>query len=98
MERFEVHVAAAPTPFDRNLSCQKFLNHQRISGWKSRAPTNANGDLEEADEVGEDEEGSGVVDPLQETKEDEGAAVDDEAGREDRLHPPYWKVFSHQRP
>ena len=59
----------------------------------SRAPTNANGDLEEADEVGEDEEGSGVVDPLQETKEDEGAAVDDEAGREDPVKKqlPHWR-------
>ena len=45
--------------------------------------------LKEADKVGEDEEGGGAVDPLQEAEEDEGAAVDDEAGREDRLHPPY---------
>ena len=46
-------------------------------------------DLKESDEIGEDEEGGGVVDPLEEAKEDEGAAVDDEAGREDGLHPPY---------
>ena len=45
--------------------------------------------LEESDQVGEDEEGSGVVDPLEEAKEDEGAPVDDEPRWEDRLHPPY---------
>ena len=45
--------------------------------------------LEEADQVGEDEEGSGVVDPLEEAEEDEGAPVDDEPRWEDRLHPPY---------
>ena len=45
--------------------------------------------LEESDQVGEDEEGSGVVDPLEEAEEDEGAPVDDEPRWEDRLHPPY---------
>ena len=45
--------------------------------------------LKEADQVGEDEEGSGVVDPLEEAEEDEGAPVDDEPRWEDRLHPPY---------
>ena len=46
-------------------------------------------DLEEADEVGEDEEGCGVGDPLQETEQDEGAAVNDEPGWENCLHAPY---------
>ena len=45
--------------------------------------------LKEADQIGEDEEGGGVVDPLEEAKEDESAAVNDEASREDGLHPPY---------
>ena len=53
--------------------------------------------LEEADQVGEDEEGSGVVDPLEEAEEDEGAPVDDEPRWEDRLHPPYWEVLPHKR-
>ena len=39
-----------------------------------------------------------MVDPLEEAKEDESAAVDDEASREDGLHPPYRKVLSHKRP
>ena len=47
------------------------------------------GHLKEADEIGEDEEGGGVVDPLEEAKEDEGTAVDDEASGEYCLHPPY---------
>ena len=50
------------------------------------SPTNH---LKEADQVGEDEEGGGVVDPLEEAKEDEGPTVDDEAGRKYRLHSPY---------
>ena len=45
--------------------------------------------LEESDQVGEDEEGCGVVDPLEEAKEDEGATVNDEASWKYRLHPPY---------
>ena len=51
--------------------------------WKRRVH------LKEADEIGEDEEGGGVVDPLEEAKEDESAAVDDEARWEYCLHPPY---------
>ena len=47
------------------------------------------GHLKEADEIGEDEEGGGVVDPLEEAKEDEGATVNDEASWKYRLHPPY---------
>ena len=53
--------------------------------------------LKEADKVGEDEEGGGAVDPLQEAEEDEGAPVDDEPRGEDRLHTPYRKVLAHQR-
>ena len=45
--------------------------------------------LKEADEVGEDEEGGGAIDPLQEAEEDEGTPVDDEPRGEDRLHSPY---------
>ena len=45
--------------------------------------------LKEADKVGEDEEGGGAVDPLQEAEEDEGTSVDDEPRGEDCLHSPY---------
>ena len=45
--------------------------------------------LKKADEVGEDEEGGGAVDPLQEAEEDEGTPVDDEPRGEDCLHSPY---------
>ena len=45
--------------------------------------------LKKADKVGEDEEGGGAIDPLQEAEEDEGAPVDDEPRGEDRLHSPY---------
>ena len=52
--------------------------------------------LKEADEVGEDEEGGGVIDPLEEAEEDEGAAIDEEACWEDCLDAPDGQVLAHQ--
>ena len=45
--------------------------------------------LQEPDEVGEDEEHGGLVDPLQHAEEDEGPAIYDEASRKYCFHPPY---------
>ena len=47
------------------------------------------GNLQESDQVGEEEEGGGVGDPLQQAEQDEGPAVYDETCWEDCLHSPY---------
>ena len=48
--------------------------------------------LYEPDEVGQDEEGGGVIDPLQETKQDEARTINDKSCREDCLDSPDWKI------
>ena len=53
--------------------------------------------LYEPDDVGQDEEGGGVIDPLQETKQDEAGTINDESCREDFLDSPDWKVPAYER-
>ena len=55
------------------------------------------GNLQESDQVGEEEEESGVGDPLEHSEEDEGPAVNDEARGEDGLDAPDGEVLADQR-
>ena len=46
--------------------------------------------LNDPDEVGEDKEGDGVLDPVEEPKHDEAQAVENEAGWIEDARPPNW--------